>query len=431
MDATLLVYGAYGYTGRLVVEHAVETGLTPVIAGRRAGPLEDLAVEHDLESRAFTLDHGEVVRDRLADVDAVLNCAGPFRDTADPLVDACLDADAHYLDVSGEIRAFEALAEYDRAAERRGLTVLPGVGFDVVPTDCLAVHLEMALPNADELALAFSARGTFSRGTLVTAIEDLGEGGAVRRDGRIERVPLDYDERNVDFGDDAGFQRTVAIPWGDVSTAYYSTGVPNVTTYAAFPDRVADALGWVERLRPVLGLGPVTSALTTLVERVASDPDAEARERSEARIWGEIRRGDERRVARLRTPGTYALTARTAVESARRVLAGEAGPGFQTPGSAFGPDFVTTFDGVEREDAHEPGADREAGTVPTARDEFDPADRSDATAAGDDADVLDAIEEAEPGAGTAGEADAPGDADARADYGSGSESGSGSDSDAA
>jgi short subunit dehydrogenase-like uncharacterized protein len=370
---TLLIYGSYGYTGDLVVQRALgaESGpgaATPeeadgagesagvggidaevVLAGRTPERLEEQAVEYDCPARAFTLEHSGAVERNLEGVDAVLNCAGPFVRTADPLVDACLATGTDYLDITGEIDVFESLATRDAEAEGTGATLLPGVGFDVVPTDCLAAHLADALPDATRLAVGFQAAGSVSPGTLRTAVESIGEGGAVRREGRITGVPTDYRTPEIDFG--RGPTRAVTIPWGDVATAYRSTGVPNVEVYAAVPDRAIGVLRATDRLAPLLAREWVRGALSAIVDRTVIGPDPEERERGAAYVWGEITEGEATYEARLTTPEPYALTALTAVESARRALAGDAPDGYQTPSTAFGADYVTEFAGVERADA--------------------------------------------------------------------------------
>jgi short subunit dehydrogenase-like uncharacterized protein len=351
MADELLIYGSYGYTGALITETADENGLEPTLAGRRAEPVERQATDRGLDHRVFSLDHPAVIESHIADFDAVLNCAGPFSATADSLVRACIESGTDYLDITGEIAAFEATAERDRDAEKAGVTLLPGVGFDVVPTDCLAAHLHTKLPDAERLSLAIDGLGTFSPGTLKSVIEGLSQGGAARIDGAIETVPPAWKVRKIDLG--GGASTAVTIPWGDVSTAYYTTGVPNVETYATVPKYAARVMKKTGVLTPLLGAAPVQRALTGLVDATVSGPTADERARSTTRIWGEVENGDDRAAARLQTPDAYEFTARTAAEIARRVLDGETSPGFQTPAAAFGPEFVLDFDGVEREDVRD------------------------------------------------------------------------------
>ncbi len=348
MGDDLLIYGSYGYTGALITETTDEEGLEPTLAGRRAEPVERQATDRGLDHRVFSLDHPEVIKRNIEEFDAVLNCAGPFSATVDPLVTACIESDTDYLDITGEIAAFETTAERDRDAEKADVVLLPGVGFDVVPTDCLAAHLRTKLPNAERLSLAIDGLGTFSPGTLKSVIEGLSQGGAARIDGAIESVPPAWKVRDIDLG--GGASTAVTIPWGDVSTAYYTTGIPNIETYATVPKYAASMMKQTGVLLPLLDTSPVQRLLKGAIDATISGPSADERARSTTRIWGEVENETERAAARLRTPDTYEFTARTATEIARRVLDGAVDSGFQTPAAAFGPEFVLDFDGVERED---------------------------------------------------------------------------------
>ncbi|WP_254767225.1 saccharopine dehydrogenase family protein [Salinilacihabitans rarus] len=341
---TLLVYGSYGYTGRLIAREAVSRGGSPVVAGRDRNRVAAQADALGVEGRAFDLD---AAAEHVGEFDAVVHCAGPFVDTSDPMVDACLETGTDYLDLTGEFRVFDRLADRDADAREAGVTLLPGVGFDVVPSDCLAAFLAERLPTADDLALGIAGSGSLSRGTALTAVEHLGTGGVVRRNGRLVRVPAAYDVREIDFG--RGPTPAVTIPWGDVVTAYHSTGIENVAVYAAASRRAiralsaADALGWL------LGSTPVKRALERLVEARVDGPDEEERERGSAVVWGAVTDGDRRVAARLHTPDPYALTADAAVSAAWRVLDDDVDAGFRTPSTAFGPEFALELDGVERE----------------------------------------------------------------------------------
>jgi len=348
MDGDLLVYGAYGYVGSLITERAVADGLDPTLAGRSAESVEATATEHGCDHRVFSLEHPTVVERMVADVDAVCNCAGPFEDTAEALIDACLRTGTDYLDLAGNVGVLEATAARDAEATDAGVALVPGVGFDVVPTDCLAATLHGLLPDAETLTIAIDGMRMFSPGTVKSMLRGLDRPGAVRREGRVETVPVAYERRRFQFP--TGERTAVTVPWGDVSAAYYSTGIPNIEVYAGVPDRVASAMARSRRLVPVLAAGPVRRAAEAVAGRLVSGPTAEERAQSETHIWGEVTAADGTAArARLRTPDTYDLTTATAVEAARRVLAGAAGDGFQTPASAFGPEFAEAFAGVERE----------------------------------------------------------------------------------
>lgn len=349
MDGDLLIYGAYGYTGSLITSRAVSESEEPIIAGRRAEPLEAQALEFGLDHRVFSLEHPPMVQSALEDVDAVLNCAGPFSDTAEPLLEACLETGTDYLDIAARIDVLESLAERDREAEKAGVTVLPAVGFDTVATDGLVTVLNSELPDIEQLTLALDGLNTFSSGTVKSIIDSLDQPGAVRENGTIRSVPVAWKTRMFDFG--AGTEKTgVTVPWGAISTVYYATGIRNIETYATVPELGLRAMQYSRPLTPILALEPFQRLLKTGADVLVSNPTADERARSTVRLWGEATTADgDRAVARLTTPDTYDLTAATAVESARRVLSNDVEYGFQTPGTTFDADFVTTFEGTALE----------------------------------------------------------------------------------
>lgn len=342
---TFLLYGAYGYTGELVAREAVARGLDPVLAGRDGDPLRELGRELRCSVREFPLQPPETVAESVRDIDVVLNCAGPFVATAEPLVEACLETGTDYLDVTGEFAVFASLAGRDAAATEADVTLLPGVGFDVVPTDCLAARLVDRLPEATAIALGFDADGDVSRGTARTAVRGLGEGTLVREDGALVRLPIGSRTRDIDFG--RGTRSAVAVPWGDIVTAASTTGVENVTVYAAVPPRVQRLLRAARPLAPLLRSRPVRFLLDRIVSARVDGPSPESRAGNRAYVWGEARTDDgETVVERLETPDPYDLTVEASLAAVERTLAGDAPAGFTTPAGAFGWAFVDAVDGV-------------------------------------------------------------------------------------
>jgi short subunit dehydrogenase-like uncharacterized protein len=335
-----LIYGANGYTGELIAREAVARGHRPVLAGRNAARIEALARELGCEGRAFDLNAPD-----LHGVSLVLHCAGPFIHTAMPMVRACLAAGVHYLDITGEITVFEQIFALDDDAKRAGVTLLPGVGFDVVPTDCLAAMLAEKLPEADELSLAFYHRGgSLSRGTLKTMIEGIHEGGAIRRDGRIERVPLAYDVRDIPFS--CGVRTAMTIPWGDVSTAYRTTGIPNIRVFNAASPRSIARVKRMSRLLRLLRFAPLRRLIQKYADR-RTGPSETIRRSARTYLWGRAAARDGREVTMtMETPEGYAFTVLSAVNAVERMLAGGVATGSLTPARAFGAGFVREVEGV-------------------------------------------------------------------------------------
>lgn len=341
-----LIYGANGYTGELAAREAVRRGHRPVLAGRRREALEPLAAELGLEARVFGLDDPARAAAALAGMRLVLHCAGPFVRTSAPMVDAGLAAGADYLDITGEIAVFEAVLARHAEAQSAGRVLLPGVGFDVVPSDALAARLAAALPDASELVLAFHVEGGgWSAGTLKTMIEALPHSGAIRKDGRIVPVPLAWDTRKIPFG--CGPRWAMTIAWGDVSTAFHSTGIANIRVYSGVPP---SRIRWLRRLRPllpVLGTRAVKRALQAWVARTVSGPDARMRAEGRTYLWGEVKdRAGNSATGTLELGEGYAFTAVSAVSAVERVLAGSVEPGSWTPSRALGVEFAAGLPGV-------------------------------------------------------------------------------------
>jgi short subunit dehydrogenase-like uncharacterized protein len=339
-----LLYGANGYSGELIARAAVARGMRPVLGGRSAAPLQALAEELGLEGRVLTLDRPAEVAAALTDIALVLNCAGPFSATAQPMMAACLVRRAHYLDITGEVAVFEHAATLDQQARVAGIVLCPGVGFDVVPTDCVALALKEALPDATHLALGFDNASPVSRGTARTMVEGLGEGGAVRRDGVITRVPLGYRERRIDFG--SGEKLAMTIPWGDVSTAFRTTAIPNIEVYIPISPRRLKSLRRLNRVRWLLRVAAVQRFLKKRVDRGIAGPDAALRERTPTSVWGEVRSASgATRTARIVTANGYTVTVHASLGVVAHLLAGYAGAGALTPARIVGARFVETLPG--------------------------------------------------------------------------------------
>jgi short subunit dehydrogenase-like uncharacterized protein len=345
-----LIYGSYGYTGQLIVERALKEGLRPILAGRNEKKLRAQAEPYDLECRAFSLEETAKLDAALQEVDAVLHCAGPFIHTYRQMADACLRTGRHYVDISGEIPGFEALARMDAQAKQAGIMLLPGAGFDVVPSDCLAAHLKQRLPSARHFRLFVQGVGAgVSSGTAKSAVENMHRQGVIRRDGNLVQVPPAWNVRERDFG--RGYTKVVSVGWGDVSTAFYSTGIPNIETYFAFPKTMISLLRTMRVVGPLLYNRVAKSILKSLINIFLQGPKEERRKGALVIFVGEVMDSKgERAVSKLITPEAYTFTAFTTVAIMKRILRKELKTGFQTPSLVYGSNFIMQFEGVRRED---------------------------------------------------------------------------------
>lgn len=312
---TLMIYGATGYTGRMAAEHAKALGLDLVIAGRNEARLALLAATLDVPYRVFAADASQ-----LDGIDVLLNFAGPFAHTAEPLMRACIASGTDYLDITAEINVY-------RLAERLGsgaqVMLLPGVGWDVVPSDCLAMHVARRVQQPHTLKLALQVPGAMSRGSAMSVSEILGAGVMARINGELVATP-DAALQSLDFG--AGPVLCAPLSFGDLVTAWHSSAVPNIAMFVhitgeAFPEGDLSLL--------------------------PDGPTQAQRDAHRARAVAEVT-GADGSVARsvIETVNGYSYTPLAAVEAARRVLAGERRPGFETPAKLFGVGFAQSIAGT-------------------------------------------------------------------------------------
>jgi len=344
-----MIYGSTGFTGRLIAKRAIEVGLAPVLAGRDEDRVRRQAEVLGTPWRVVSLDSIEALTEALSDIEAVVNAAGPFVVTAPPMLEACLRARTHYLDVSGELPVFREASGRDSEAARAGVMLMPGAAWSVAATDCLAAHVAGRLPGAKYLRLGMTQSRLYSRGTARSALGLMSSEVVIRRNGRLASVPVGRMERTFDFGE--GERTSMALSWPDAATAYHTTGIPNIEAYmeagaatrvlAPLTARIGEALRFPV-LRSVLRLG--TSALP-------EGPSDAARALDRAVIVAEAEDG-WRRVSRARlvTTDGYDFTALAAVAIAARVIGGDFELGFQTPGRVYGADLVLGIEGTTRID---------------------------------------------------------------------------------
>jgi short subunit dehydrogenase-like uncharacterized protein len=348
MNEKWMIYGANGYTGRLTALEAVRRGMRPVLAGRNREAVQALAAELGLEAVVFELDNPESVAGQLRGMRLVLHCAGPFSATSQPMIEACLRSGTHYLDITGEISVFENAWKQAAEAQRADIVMCPGAGFDVVPTDCLAARLVERLPAATRLQLAFEPGGGMSPGTAKTSVEGMARGGCVRRDGALTPVPLGWKTRSIPF---RHAERTgVTIPWGDVFTAWVSTGVPDIEVYLSVPPATAARLRRMRLAQPLLRLGFVQDFMKRRIERTTPGPSDEVRAASDTQLWGEATSSDGRSVsATMTTPNGYDVTVTASLGIVGHLLDNDAEGGYFTPSLLMGSAYAETLPGVSLE----------------------------------------------------------------------------------
>lgn len=332
-----MIYGANGYTGKLIAHEAARQGLTPVLAGRREENIRPLADALGLPWRVF-----ELARPKIDGIDVILHCAGPFSKTSQPLADALLSQGKHYLDITGEIAVFESLFRRQEEAKRSGSIVIPGVGFDVVPTDCLASLLKEKLPSATRLELAMAGAGKVSPGTLKSMIEGFHKGGWIRKNGQLVNVPTVYKSKTIRFTH--GTYLCSSIPWGDVSTAYHSTGIPNIIFYAQAPKHLSRVAPFLQHFKGVVGIPTVQNFLKAQVDRFVKGPSAEFLQKGHMHVWGRVEDAEGKSVEGwVDVPEGYYFTALAALRAVNKVLEGKVSPGVFTPSLAFGAGFIEEF----------------------------------------------------------------------------------------
>lgn len=337
-----MIYGAYGYTGKLLVQEALNSNMTPIVAGRDAKKIHDLSQSSGLEPRAFKLENAATF---LEDVELVVNCAGPFSKTFGTMVQACISTGTHYLDITGEVYVFEQAKLLDKQAKDAKIIICPGAGFDVVPTDCLALKLKQEMPEAIELELGFDGLRTPSAGTAKTVVENISKGSLIRESEKIKTIPPGSDTRTINFGN--GERLAMAIPWGDISTAYTTTSIPNIKVYTPTSKAQLKILKQMNKISKFLEKDLIQELLFKLVEWKVKGPDESKREKETSFVWGMVRdaKGNELS-GRIRTSNGYTIAAIAPVHMVQKLLSSSnIDYGYTTPAQLMGPEFIRNIEG--------------------------------------------------------------------------------------
>lgn len=344
----IIVYGAYGYTGELIVRRCQELRIRPLLSGRNESKLKPVADKYGMPYQVTDL-KADDLNQLLAGAKVVIHAAGPFIHTSKPMVEACIRNKVHYTDITGEIAVFVQTRKYDEQAKEAGIMLLPGSGFDVVPSDCLAAHLSSRMPEADDLVMAFYSSGRSSRGTSLTVVEGLGYGGTIRENGKLKQVPDVYDVKRFDFH---GKNLTaVTIPWGDVYTAFFSTGIPNIKVYMGMPPKVINGMKWGRWFGWLLRTEFVKKRARAKIHAGQVGPTDEQRAKTFMSLTGTVTdKNGKSLTSTIQTQEGYTLTALTSVDIAQKIVSGDFKTGWQTPSLAYGKDLICEVSGGEFED---------------------------------------------------------------------------------
>lgn len=351
-DNSFLLYGANGYTGELIVRYAHLYNLVPILAGRREAVLQPLAQSLQLKYKVIDLDDRETLESALREVKLVIHAAGPFAATARQMVEACIATGTHYLDINGDISVFEMIRQYDAQARQADVMLMPGVGFDVVPTDCLAARVKKMLPEAIALKLAFATLGGgLSHGTASTMAGKLGEGGAARKNGKIVRVPLGQKSSVINFPTGPGTTKPIfvmSIPWGDISTAFTSTGIPDIETYTNIPKKVYYFMKLQPLFNWLLRTGFMRRYIKKKIDQRPAGPTDAQREKAIGYVWAQATdAAGKTAIAAISCPEGYTLTLHSSLLIAQKVLNGQFMAGYQTPSLVYGENLVLEIPGVQ------------------------------------------------------------------------------------
>lgn len=334
-----LLYGAYGYTGKLVIEEALARGHRPVLSGRDAGKVRELAAKHGLEWRAVGLDDADALDRALDGIDLVYHVAGPFTQTAAPMREACLRTKTHYVDVTGESPVTrDTFAAHERALAA-GIVLLPSSGVNSVPTDSVAAHAHNLLPDANWLEVAIDTVHQRSSGSLVSMLEVASLSGQVRRSGLLIDEPIGERLRKIRFP--GGSKHAIGLPLADLLTAWETTGIPDITAYVVqdFATTRMMKLSAPIMSRVFANASLRKRAQDEIRKRVAG-PDAQARNDDSTWAWALARnaRGEQCEIW-LETLEGYTFTAAVAPHLVEAVFRQEP-RGATTAVAAFGTDFV-------------------------------------------------------------------------------------------
>jgi len=347
MKRKVLLYGANGFSGKLILKEAQKQGVELVIAGRNKKEIKKASDEFNFPYRIASLDNDLEINDMLKDIDCLFNAAGPFSQTTKPLIKACIAMGIHYVDLSGEIDDYIAVHSHNKTAIENNVMLLPGVGFDIVPTDCLGLYTSKKIKDPSELNFYIKGFDDISSGTATTAIEAIGKGIRFRKDGKIvrakktETVKINYNEKNEAY---------LLSTWGDIFTSYLTTKIKNIKVYfksSLFNKSYILLLHYLESIYKYNFMKKPLFFWASMQK----GPSQEKMDTGTIEIIAEAKNSlGESAATHLVLPEGYIFTALSSVMIIKKIQDGIIKPGFHTPAQLFGEDFILEVEGTSRSD---------------------------------------------------------------------------------
>ncbi len=338
-----MLYGCTGYSGKLIARECHRQGLKPILAGRSESKVRQLAEEFGFEFRVFDLADSKQIESALTDCFMIFNAAGPFTQTCEPILSACLKLGVHNLSLVGEVPLLESLQKYDQAAKEAGITVGIGLGYDVIPTDCIANILKERMPDATHLTIMMQGTSHMSPGSTKEMIEQLGEQPFwARKNGEL--IESAAKTKKIDVG--LGETLAMTIAWGDISSAYFSTNIPNIEVYATLSRIEVLMMQAISKLKPLIRIKRVQGWINKVIDLTVKGPSDFVLEETPVYFLGEVSnaKGDVIQ-AKLETASGYRLTYLGAVFGIKHVLENAVKTGYQTPAQLLGSNAIEQIEG--------------------------------------------------------------------------------------
>lgn len=337
MKNKILIYGALGYTGNLFVTRALDKEL-PMVLGARKEKVREIAEAIGSEYRIFEIKNTADILPFLSDVFLVVNFANIQFSLNKALIEACIQSGTHYIDLGSEYYDISEVHKYHEASIASGSMLMPGYGFNLVPTDIAADIAHQFLPDANELIFGFAAIGESSRGTVKSVLRDATRKGFFRKDGKLQAIAPAVEE--IQFAADGRQYTLVNNPlMGEVITAWEGTKIPSIKTYSYFPwilvQFMKGRLNWLRKfLLKYAGLffpaGPTEKQLRS----------------GYSYSWVEAKNADKKVLITIKGPEAYLFTVQIIQQLIRQLVKGKVSSGFIRP-AFFGRELIESVEGVQ------------------------------------------------------------------------------------